>query len=191
MTKIVEGKKTVMIKRASMIMMALCLLAFMASGCGSAAETPAKTKTVAAPASNVSIDIDSVAPDFTLTTLDGRQLKLSELRGKPVFLNFWATWCPPCVGEMPHFQSLYPKYKDKMHFLAVSIDREKSPVETFAKDKKLTFPIGTDLKQAVASLYRIEAVPTSFLLDKDGKIVAYHLGGMSAKELDGFLSQIK
>ena len=175
------------IKKLSLVVMAALVLTLGLAGCGNAKDTTTSGKANAAAA--VVVEQGKLAPDFTVQMLDGSQVKLSSLRGKPVFLNFWATWCPPCVGEMPHFQTFYPKYKDKINFLAVSIDAESSTVQKFVESKGFTFPIAHDGKKNVAGLYSIEAIPTSFLLDKDGKVIAYHLGGMSAGQLQQFLDQ--
>jgi peroxiredoxin len=175
-----------MFKKISVLLALVCL--FAVAGCGSSSG-PKESKANAASSKTEALDIGSTAPDFTVTMLDGSKVKLSSLRGKPVFLNFWATWCPPCVGEMPHFQALYPKYKDKMHFLAVSIDSDSATVEKFVKSKSYTFPIAFDTNKTVAGTYNIQAIPTSFILDKDGKIIAYNLGAMSAGSLPTFLDK--
>lgn len=130
------------------------------------------------------------APDFTYTDLQtGKQVKLSELRGKPVFLNFWATWCPPCVGELPHFQRLYSRYKDKIHFIAVSIDEDAAAPQAFARQKGYDFPIGCGDPQSLGRLYHLEAIPTSYLLDADGRVVNTVLGAMNESALEKFLQQ--
>src|SRR5574344_1179350 len=172
-------------KKMGLVLMAALVLTIGLTGCGNAKNSNAGGK--ASAAASVVIEEGKLAPDFTVEMLDGSQVQLSSLRGKPVFLNFWATWCPPCVGEMPHFQALYPKYKDKINFLAVSIDAEKGTVEKFVAAKGFNFPIAHDGKKNVAGLYSIEAIPTSLMLDKDGKVIAYHLGGMSAADLQKFL----
>lgn len=134
--------------------------------------------------------VRQLAPDFTYTDLHtGKQVKLSELRGKPVFLNFWATWCPPCVGELPHFEKLYPKYQDKIYFLAVSIDEDSAAPQAFRKQKGYSFPMGYGEPQSVGSLYRLEAIPTSYLLDADGRIVNTIMGAMNESSLEKFLQQ--
>lgn len=175
------------IRKLSFVVMAAIVLVLGLAGCGNAKNPAAEGKANAS--ASVVVAQGKEAPDFTVTMLDGSQVKLSSLRGKPVFLNFWATWCPPCVGEMPHFEALYPQYKDKINFLAVSIDSDSSAPKKFASSKGFTFPIAHDGQKNIAGMYSIEAIPTSFLLDKDGKIIASHLGGMSENELQNFLNK--
>ncbi len=124
------------------------------------------------------------APDFTLKTLDGKEVSLSDLRGKVVLINFWATWCPPCRSEMPLFERVYREYKDKgFEILAVSTDSSLEPVKKFVKDYKLSFKIAYDDKN-VAGLYGIQGLPTSFLIDRDGKILKVRLGEYKEVERD-------
>jgi len=117
-----------------------------------------------------------IAPDFTLKTLDGRKVTLSELRGKVVLLNFWASWCPPCRGEMPLFEKIYERYKNRgFEILAVSTDSSADPVKKFVKEFGITFPVLLD-DGKVSGLYSIQGLPTSFLIDREGRIVKVRLG---------------
>ncbi|MBF0633747.1 MAG: TlpA family protein disulfide reductase [Nitrospinae bacterium] len=118
-----------------------------------------------------------MAPDFTLPTLDGKEMKLSDHRGKIVFLNIWATWCAPCKEEMPSMEKLYELMRGKdFVMLTVSIDEKKETVEAFMKENKLTMPVGLDSLQTVAPQYRITGVPESYIIDKNG-MVMHHLIG--------------
>lgn len=118
------------------------------------------------------------APDFAVPTLAGGTMTLQEHRGAVVFLNFWATWCPPCKEEMPSMQRLYRRFKDRRFtILAISIDTaDPGKVAAFAKALALTFPIGLDPKMEVADRYGIRALPGSFLIDRTGQIAAIALG---------------
>jgi len=118
------------------------------------------------------------ARDFTVPTPDGKSLKLSSYRGKVVFLNFWATWCPPCKEEMPSMERLYQRFKDQgLVVLAVSIDAEGAPVVTpFVKEHKLTYPVGLDPKMELANTYGVRALPSSFVIDRDGRLAAVAVG---------------
>lgn len=163
----------------------LCLLilcAALLSGCGGSTNKP----TAAAPPAAAS---SAAAPDFNFTLLDGTPGSLAKLRGKPVFLNFWATWCPPCVGEMPHFNALYPKYKDKISFIAISLDEQPSDAAAFMQQKGYAFPAGYGNVNELAGKYDIQGIPTSLLLDAEGKVIATHIGAMSAAELEAFLQK--
>jgi peroxiredoxin len=118
------------------------------------------------------------APDFTLPDLDGKMVSLADYRGKVVLLNIWATWCPPCVEEMPSMEKLYQELKDEgFEILAVSVDASGAEAVTpFMKKHKLSFPALTDTEGAVKDLYQATGVPESFIIDKDGIIVEKIIG---------------
>jgi len=116
------------------------------------------------------------APNFTLTTADGEEVKLSDFLGEKVLLNFWATWCPPCRAEMPDMQRFYEE-KDVV-ILGVNLTEtrtESEDVYPFIEDFGITFPILLDEKSEVSFLYQIQPIPTNFLINRDGTIhnVAY------------------
>ena len=106
---------------------------------------------------------------------------------KPVFLNFWATWCPPCVGEMPAIEEMYKTYGDRLHFAAVSVDDEKGAAAAFVQSRGLTVPVYTGALNKIGNDYNLDAIPKSVLVGTDGAIIAEHVGGMSAAELEAFL----
>ncbi len=110
------------------------------------------------------------AKEFQAATPDNRQLKLSEFKGKVVFLNFWATWCKPCEEEMPSMERLYRQFKDKgLVVLAISQDADgASVVAPYVKKHNLTFPVGLDPKMSVAGFYGVWALPSTFIIDKKG-----------------------
>ena len=118
------------------------------------------------------------AKNFTVPTPDGKSLRLADYRGKVVFLNFWATWCIPCKEEMPTMERLYQRFKTKgLVMLAVSVDAEGAQIVTpFVKEHKLTFPIGLDPKMELALKYDVRGLPTSFLVDKKGNLIALAIG---------------
>ena len=120
----------------------------------------------------------TAAPDFSVSGLSGERIALRDLRGKVVFLNFWATWCPPCKQEMPSMERLYRRYKDRgFTIVAISIDTgDKAAVASFVKTYGLTFPIGLDPTLEVANRYTVRALPSSVLIDKNGNTAAVALG---------------
>lgn len=164
----------------------ICLLLLLAAMAGGCAADSSKT-TAAAPAA--AAQASQTAPDFSFTYLDGTKASLAQLRGKPVFLNFWATWCPPCVGEMPHFNAVYPRYKDKVNFLAVSLDDNMQEAAAFIQQKGYSFPVGYGDVNDLAGKYDIQGIPTSLLLDANGKIIASKIGAMTEAELEAFLQK--
>jgi len=114
--------------------------------------------------------------EMTFQDLTGKNIEVSELKGKVIFLNLWATWCPPCVAEMPSIQELYDKYKDneKVAFLMVS-NEKVTPVEKFMQKKGYTFPVYLN-KFRMPDAFATKSIPTTFVISKDGKIVIRELG---------------
>ncbi len=109
------------------------------------------------------------APEVTLTLADGKTTKLSDLKGKPVVLSFWASWCGPCRKELPALAALAAKRGD-VHFLAVNVDRDRAPAEKFLKELKLPLPIAFDPDSAVVSQFDVVVMPTMFMVDKNGTV---------------------
>ena len=118
------------------------------------------------------------APDFTLPGLDGQMVSLSDYRGKVVLVNVWATWCPPCVDEMPSLERLYRQIKnEKFELLAVSIDSTgRDAVEPFMKKHNLTFPALIDPQATIRIPYQTTGVPETFIIDKKGILVKKIIG---------------
>lgn len=117
------------------------------------------------------------APSFTVTTDSGKQITRSNFGGKLLVLNFWATWCPPCLEEMPAMERLWRKHKDAGFVLvAVSVDTDPQKVVPFVTEHKLTFPIAFDTKMAIADKYGVRALPSSFILGREGDLAALALG---------------
>jgi len=117
------------------------------------------------------------APDFSLPTLEGQTVTLSALRGQVVFLNFWATWCPPCREEMPSIERLHRAFKDQgLVVLAVDVDEGAGVVARFVKDFRLSFPVLLDTGSAVTPRYGVVGLPTTILVDRRGRIVGGAVG---------------
>ena len=130
----------------------------------------------------------SAAPDFELETLSGEQIKLSDLRGSMVILNFWATWCGPCQAEMPLFQARYEQYAPRLRVLAVNFAEPVENVQAFVDELGLTFDILLDPKAMVQQMYAVRGYPTTYIIDSDGIIQYQHLGVMSENQLDRYLN---
>jgi peroxiredoxin len=114
----------------------------------------------------------SRAPDFDLTTLDGRNAKLSDLRGEVVLLNFWATWCPPCKAEMPDLEALYREHGDAQGFVVIGVNYEEAqaPVEAFVRERELSFPVWLDHEGKAAAALGVRGLPVTFIIDREGYI---------------------
>lgn len=131
------------------------------------------------------------AIDFTLTDLDGKKVSLKDFRGKNIYLNFWATWCPPCRGEMPEIEKVYQQYKDKdLVVLAVDLGEDMNTVKDFIQQNKYNFMVLLDSDQSVAVQYNITAIPVSYFIDKDGNIVAKRVGALSEEEMLSYVEQL-
>lgn len=113
----------------------------------------------------------------TLESLSGEKLDLSKTAGKVVFLNFWATWCPPCRSEMPSIQKLYEEIKDEKFIVAaISLDNNIETAREFARANNYTFPIYFDRDKSAAKKYSIRGIPATFIIDKKGEIAFQHVG---------------
>lgn len=133
----------------------------------------------------------SLAPDFTLEALDGSQVSLSDFRGRPVLINFWATWCGSCRVEMPYIQAAYEKFqKQGFVVLAVDIQESRPEVEAFAQEFGLTFPVLLDETGKVTATYKVLGLPTSIFVDGAGIISYIYPGAMTEKILGEQIARI-
>ena len=135
------------------------------------------------------------ASDFTVLDVKGNAVKLSDFFGKPIVLNFWASWCPPCKSEMPHFNKIYQQFKDDVTFLMVDlVDGQRETLEKGKKyimDNGYSFPVYFDTKQEAANIYKIASIPTSLFIDKDGNIVTSYQGAIDEETLLAAIELIK
>ncbi|MCF6210869.1 MAG: TlpA family protein disulfide reductase [Gammaproteobacteria bacterium] len=132
----------------------------------------------------LSVSAQQVAPDFTLPTLpDNGEINLSAFKGRVVYLDFWATWCPPCRKSFPWMDEMQAQYGDDgLTIVAISIDRNRQLAERFTQQMKPGFIIAHDAKGSVAKSYKVSAMPTSYLIDREGNIVSTHLGFRKSDE---------
>ena len=135
------------------------------------------------------IAIGSRAPDFTVTTLDGKQVKLSSFRGKPVFLDFWATWCPPCRASLPHTQKLAANHGKEITVMAIS-DETVDAIKGFESQYKYTYPTYRDIDDSADKLYKVESIPTFVTIDAKGNVVHYQSGYSDDGPLDDALAKV-
>ena len=151
-----------------------------------------------APTEEPETDPDAIpAPDFTLVDQYGEEHTLSEYRGKTVFLNFWATWCGPCVGEMPAFEKLQETYGEDLALLAVNCGEDEDTVTSFLEKNGYTFPVVLDPEYEVCLLYPSEFIPYTVIIGTDGKVAAIETGADDAdtmyayycETIDGLLAE--
>ncbi len=135
--------------------------------------------------------VDKPAPDFTLITPDGQPLQLSSLRGRVVFLNFWATWCAPCRQEMPAFQQVINgTIPGRATVLAVDKQENADAVHQFYKELSLSVPAVLDADGSISDMYRLVALPHTFVIDTDGIIRYDHIGIMTTDDLVAYIKQL-
>jgi len=134
------------------------------------------------------------AVDFTVYDKDGNEVTLSSFLGEPVVLNFWASWCPPCKGEMPEFEKVYAELGDKINFLIVDmVDGQmetKADGEKYIADNNFTFPVYYDTDQSAANAYKVTSIPRTLVINKDGYIESLSVGGISEKTLREKISAV-
>lgn len=127
-----------------------------------------------------------LAPDFTLTTAQGGEIALSSLRGRPVLINLWASWCPPCRAEMPAIQKVYEEYASQ-GFVVLAVNTayqdDQAKALEFAEELGLTFPILWDLDGTTSNQYHLRALPTSFFIDANGIVQEVVVGGPMSEAL--------
>lgn len=144
------------------------------------------------PSSTQGVEVGNLAPDFQLQNLDGQTASLGNLRGKPVLINFWATWCSRCRSEMPYIQGIYEEWSEEgLVVLAINLGESSSQVEEFMQNHNLSFTVLLDTKQDVAQRYNIIGIPTTFFIDKDGIIRDKIIGAFQNKtQIENRLSKI-
>ena len=130
---------------------------------------------------------EATVPNFTVLDANGNEVTLEEMRGKPVILNFWASWCAPCKSEMPAFQDAFREYGDEIHFMMVNLtDGSRETVDTalsYIKDQGYTFPVYCDTTLEAGIAYGASAIPITFFIDEDGHGVAYAQSALSRENL--------
>jgi thiol-disulfide isomerase/thioredoxin len=130
------------------------------------------------------------ALDFTLDTLDGNRVRLSDLQGKIVLLNFWATWCVPCKEEMPILEDRSRRYGPGLVVLAINFAEPQDVVKGYVDEMGLTFDVLLDPRAIVQEMYKVRGYPTSVFIDAEGMIRTQHIGVMTEKQLDGYLAKV-
>ncbi|TAH53679.1 MAG: TlpA family protein disulfide reductase [Chloroflexota bacterium] len=155
--------------------------------------TPDSTNSLLTPvAQNSGLQKGEPAPDFAVTLMDGTTAKLSDFRGKPVMLNFWASWCGPCTAEMKNIEAVYQKHtNDDFVILAVNQGEGAETVQGYKELWKLNFRLVRDNTNDASRLYRVQALPTTIFVDAEGKISEVHIGGpMSIEFIEGRINKL-
>ena len=140
-------------------------------------------------------NVGDKAPDFELAQINKNneleKIRLSELEGKGVMLNFWATYCKPCEEEMPYMESLYPEYEDDVEIVAVNLDTSELVIHQFIDKYDLSFPVVHDNSSDVMDLYKVGPIPSTFFINPDGEIVEKVAGALTLERLESYFKEIQ
>lgn len=185
-----------------LIWLLTAVLALGAAGCG-AADPASESSGGPAAASlpdatvrgvdnkNRGMEEGQLAPDFLMKSEDGATVKLSDWRGQPVVVNFWATWCAPCKAEMPEFVAAYDKYQaDGLVILGVNAQESAQQAAEFVEKFGMRFPVTLDSRGEIQDLYTVRGLPTTIFIDRDGMISARWAGLLTPELLEEFLAEI-
>jgi cytochrome c biogenesis protein CcmG/thiol:disulfide interchange protein DsbE len=157
---------------------AVILISAISMGCGKSESKSTDLSTSSASLESENVSSYPKAPEFTLQNLNGDEVKLSDFSGKLVFVNFWATWCPPCRAEIPGFIKMYDKYKDQgLEIIGISTDREgKEIVKQFVEKNKVNYPVLMYDMKVISAYGGITGIPTTFIVNQKGEIVNKYVG---------------
>lgn len=146
---------------------------------------PAATENAALAATHAPDGAAAAFPstDFTMYKPDGTPLKLSDLAGQPIVLNFWATWCPPCRAELPDFQAAYETYGDRVTFVMLNVSESIETAQAFFAENGYTFPLYADLDDDASNAYVVTGIPTTIMYDAAGNILDSHIGMIDGNTL--------
>jgi peroxiredoxin len=172
-------------EKVKKLIIPVILAALVISGCGGSTITTGNGTPITAPV------VGARAPDFTASTLDGETITLDELRGQPVILNFWATWCGYCRYQMPFLQAASEEKEHEMEFVGINIRENIDKVRKVIDDDGIDYTIALDGDGAIANSYNVRPIPATFFLDEQGIILTIKIGAfMSQAELMAVLEDI-
>lgn len=174
-------------RRSYYLFFLLVLLMFFTAGCAKkSSPPPSDTSKQETPKSQekVGTEAGAVAPGFILPDLTGKQINLSDYRGKTVFLNFWSLECGYCVEELPQLQKFYAKYGKQVVLLTINLNDDPQDIADFFEQNGYTFPVLLDTSGSAANSYLVRYIPANFVIGPDGKILVSKIGGMKFEEME-------
>lgn len=166
------------------LMLLAFTLALILAGCGQTGDV----KSSAADTENGAAQIE-LATNFSLASLNGDQVTLSDLRGRYVLVNFWATWCIPCRKEMPYLEKISVEHSDQLTVLAINMNEDSDRVRPFIEEAGFTYPILLDPSDKLAIEHNVRGLPVSFIVGPDGDIVYRRIGEILPEEFDLWLEE--
>ena len=162
------------------LLLVLVVIAFGAAACKTSPDEGVR----------VAPEIGAIAPEFSLTNTAGEDISLSEHRGQVVLINFWATWCPPCLQEMPGIDARHEQHQGDLVVMAVNNDESEAQVTAYKDELSLSFEPLLDPGGKTVMLYQVRAFPTSVFVNQHGIIQFVHIGLMTESQLDDYLAQL-
>ena len=158
---------------------------------GSEGAASSQSVTITAKASGPAPRVGKPAPEFRVVGLDGTVIELSALRGHPVWINFWATWCPPCRAESPEIEAAYEQYREQgLVVVAIDVGEDAATVRDYVQRAGLTYPVGGDPATDVAATYRVTGLPTHVFVDADGIVRDIRMGRLGKETIQQELSKV-
>lgn len=185
--------------RMGLVSVLWLVAALAVAGCGAAAPTAtgegsggfAVASTAKVNNRDAGLNVGDQAPDFVLLQADGNATKLSDLRGQPVVMNFWASWCVPCREEMPEIIRAYQAHQDQsLAVLGINAQESAEQARRFVDNLQIPFPVVLDIHGEVMQLYQVRGLPTTWFIDREGRIVARHAGLLTKPLLEKYLAEI-
>ena len=166
------------------------LLAVSVLLCGCGGKTAAPDTNQPDNASTTPAENPMAVPDFTVYDEDSQPVMLSDFLGKPIVLNFWASWCGPCKQEMPGFQKVYEELGGEVNFVMVDVGEHMDEALAFLKTTDYTFPVYFDVNNSASYAYQVSSIPTTYFIDAEGNLVTYQVGTMEESTLRAAIAQI-
>ena len=175
-------------KKLMSILTLVLVLCLGLTGCAADKKDAGEKK---AQAAEIGVTVGKIAPAFQLKDLDGNVVSINVAKDKKLYvLNFWATWCPPCRAEMPDLERFYQEQKEKVQFYAINLDEPADKVKDFVRSNGFTFPVLSDKGGTIGGEFKVNAIPTTLVIDQQGVIRLRKAGTITEAELNSVLRKL-